>query len=145
MNTNIPQPNEYSEGDFAPSLARDTAGEFSIDPINAPSREESIHQLNSFLRGEISATETYRQAIEKLSTSDAAAAGNLALLQEMQEEHGRAAQSIRQRIREMGGEPSDCSGAWGAWAKFTMGAAKLFGEAAALKALKEGEEHGLKD
>ena len=106
--------------------------------------DEACQQLNSFLRGEISAAETYRMAIDKAGDSDKNAA-NLGLLREIQEEHGRAAQAIRDRIRELGGEPSDSSGAWGAWAKFTQGTANLFGDASSLKALKEGEEHGLKD
>jgi bacterioferritin (cytochrome b1) len=106
--------------------------------------DEAIRQLNSFLRGEISAAETYRMAIDKAGKSDDNAA-NLGLLREIQEEHGRAAQALRDRIRELGGEPADSSGAWGAWAKFIEGTANLFGDAASLKALKEGEEHGLKD
>ena len=104
---------------------------------------EAITQLNSLLRGEISAAETYRMAIDKVADSDNAA--NAGLLREIQEEHGRAAQGIRDRIRELGGEPSDSSGAWGAWAKTVQGTMNLFGDAAALKSLKEGEEHGLKD
>ena len=52
---------------------------------------------------------------------------------------------LRDRIRELGGEASDSSGPWGVWAKFTQGTANLFGDSASLKALKEGEEHGLKD
>ena len=63
----------------------------------------------------------------------------------IQEEHGRAAQGLRDRIRELGGEASDSSGAWGAWAKTVQGTMNLFGDASALKSLKEGEEHGLKD
>ena len=113
-------------------------------PIGMNDTDEAVRQLNSFLRGEISAAETYRMAIDKAGDS-AKNATNLGLLREMQEEHGRAAQAIRDRIRELGGEPSDSSGAWGAWAKFTQGSANLFGDAAALKSLKEGEEHGLKD
>ncbi len=105
---------------------------------------EATRQLNSFLRGEISAAETYKMAIDKAAKSDDTAA-SMGLLREIQEEHGRAAQAIRDRIRELGGEPSDSSGAWGAWAKFTQGTANLFGDTASLKALKEGEEHGLKD
>src|SRR6187401_2754244 len=105
---------------------------------------EAVRQLNSFLRGEISAAETYRMAIDRAGNSEDNAA-NVGLLREMQEEHGRAAQALRDRIRELGGEASDSSGAWGAWAKFVEGTANLFGDAASLKALKEGEEHGLKD
>ncbi|MEO6436654.1 MAG: DUF2383 domain-containing protein [Tepidisphaeraceae bacterium] len=106
--------------------------------------DEAVKQLNSFLRGEISAAETYRMAIDKAGDSQDNAS-NLGLLRGIQEEHGRAAQAIRDRIRELGGEPSDSSGAWGAWAKFTQGTANLFGDASSLKSLKEGEEHGLKD
>ena len=105
---------------------------------------ESVRQLNSLLRGEISAAETYRMAIDKAGDSQSNAA-NVGLLREIQEEHGRAAQGIRDRIRELGGEPSDSSGAWGAWAKTVQGTMNLFGDASALKSLKEGEEHGLKD
>lgn len=104
---------------------------------------EGVNQLNSLLRGEISAAETYRMAIDKVADTDKAA--NAGLLREIQEEHGRAAQGLRDRIRELGGESSDSSGAWGVWAKTIQGTMSLFGDASSLKALKEGEEHGLKD
>ncbi|HEV8605357.1 MAG TPA: PA2169 family four-helix-bundle protein [Tepidisphaeraceae bacterium] len=104
---------------------------------------EAVRQINSLLRGEISAAETYRMAIEKVS--DGNVADDVQVLRQMQEEHGRAAQELRERIRSLGGEPSDSSGAWGAWAQTVQGTMNLFGDAAALKSLKEGEEHGLKD
>jgi bacterioferritin (cytochrome b1) len=107
--------------------------------------DDAIRQLNSFLRGEISAAETYRMAIDSVTRSDDVQTANLGMLREIQEEHGRASQALRDRIRELGGEPSDSSGAWGAWAKFTQGTANIFGDTSALKSLKEGEEHGLKD
>ena len=106
--------------------------------------DQTVRQLNSLLRGEISAAETYRMAIDKVVDSDEGPA-NAGLLREIQEEHGRAAQEIRDRIQELGGEASDSSGAWGAWAKTVQGTMNLFGDASSLKALKEGEEHGLKD
>lgn len=115
--------------------------DFATESSNA---DESVRQLNSLLRGEISAAETYRMAIEKLNSPEHAPA-DAGLLSRIQEEHGRACQSLRDRIRELGGEPSDSSGAWGAWAKLVQGSSNLFGDAAALKTLKEGEEHGLKD
>jgi uncharacterized protein (TIGR02284 family) len=107
-------------------------------------QSDAVQQLNSLLRGEISAAETYRMAIDKIADSDTEAA-NVGLLKEMQEDHGRAAQLLRQQIRDLGGEPADSSGAWGAWAQTVQGTANLFGDATALKSLKEGEEHGLKD
>ena len=106
-------------------------------------RGEAVRQINSLLRGEISAAETYRMAIEKVA--DGSAADHVESLEQMQQEHGRAAQELRERIRSLGGEPSESSGAWGAWAQTVQGTMNLFGDAAALKSLKEGEEHGLKD
>ena len=119
------------------SGAGDTSGNDAADA------GETVRQLNSLLRGEISAAETYRMAIDKVS--DSANVSSAGLLREIQEEHGRAAQGIRDRIRELGGEASDSSGAWGLWAKTVQGTMNLFGDTSSLKALKEGEEHGLKD
>jgi bacterioferritin (cytochrome b1) len=116
-----------------------TAGDFTDTPAGDP-----VAQLNSLLRGEIAAAETYRMAIDKVAGSESGSM-EAGLLREIQEEHGRAAQTIRDRIRELGGEAADSSGAWGVWAKTVQGTMSLFGDASSLKALKEGEEHGLKD
>jgi len=108
------------------------------------SGDEAVSQLNSLLRGEISAAETYRNMLEKVKDGQCESCG--ALLREIQAEHGRACQSIRDRIRELGGQASDSSGAWGAWAQAVQETMSLFGgETGGIKALKEGEEHGLKD
>ena len=104
--------------------------------------DQSVDQLNSLLRGEISSVETYEQAIRKVDDEHASDA---TALRAIAQEHGEAAQALRDEIRRLGGEADDSSGAWGAWAKVVEGTAKLFGDASALKALKEGEEHGLKD
>lgn len=102
--------------------------------------ETQVDVFNGLLRGELAATETYQQALEKMGD----APGN-AELQALHREHRQAANDIRQHIHELGGEPDQSSGAWGAFAKLVEGTAKVFGKAAALKALKEGEESGLKD
>lgn len=103
----------------------------------------AIELLNSLLRGEISAAETYRMAIDRVAGSDSQA--NAALLREIQEEHGLRCPAVRDRIRELGGHATESSGAWGAWAKTVQATMNLFGDSSSLKALKEGEEHGLKD
>jgi len=103
---------------------------------------DAIQHLNELLRGEISAAETYRLAIDKVADATNSNAG---LLRGIQVEHGRAAQGIRTRIKELGGDATDSSGAWGVWAKTVQNAMNIFGDDASLKALKEGEEHGLKD
>src|SRR5437868_4001705 len=96
--------------------------------------------LNRLLRGELSATETYQQALAKAGQEPRAAE-----LRRIHDEHRTAANELRQHIHQHGGKPEQGSGAWGAWAKTVEGTAKLFGNAAAVKALKEGEEHGVKD
>ena len=108
---------------------------------------EAVRQMNSLLRGEISAAETYRNVLDKVADGGGdASAHDAGLLRQIQEEHGRACQSLRDRIRELGGEASDSSGAWGVWAQAVQGTMSLFGgDKGGLKALKEGEEHGLKD
>lgn len=106
------------------------------------SADKCVDQLNSLLRGEISAIETYKQAIEKVDDEHASDA---TALRAIAQEHGEDAQELRKSIEKLGGEAADSSGPWGTWAKTVQGVAKLFGDASALKALKEGEEHGLKD
>ena len=102
--------------------------------------KEGISVLNSLLRGELAATETYQQALEKLKEDPSSE-----VLRHMHTQHREAANVLRQHIHQYGGQPDQGSGAWGTWAKFVAGTAKLFGNTAALKALKEGEEHGIKE
>jgi len=103
-----------------------------------------VDDLNKCLRGELSAVETYRQALDKARDDDRFGA-EVQQLSRILEDHRNAVSRLRSIIAQMGGTPSEDSGAWGAWSKTVMGAAKLFGDTAALKALKEGEESGLKD
>ncbi len=100
---------------------------------------QEIDQLNEFLRGEISAIETYGQAMDKAEAPD-----ELRLLRENRASHEERVQSLKQRIQSLGGTPSNDSGAWGTWAKLLEGGAKLFGTSAALNLLEEGEDHGCK-
>jgi uncharacterized protein (TIGR02284 family) len=106
----------------------------------AQTEEKVQDTLNSLLRGELAATETYQQALAKVGDEPGAAE-----LRRIHAEHREAANTLRQHVRHRGGEPDHGSGAWGAFAKAVEGTAKLFGDGAALKALKEGEEHGIKE
>lgn len=100
-----------------------------------------VTALNSLLRGEMSALETYRDAREKLGEESVLGAELL----QIQLEHRDASDALWHHIEQHGGKPSEGSGPWGAFAKTVEGAAALLGDNAVLKALKEGEEHGLKD
>jgi hypothetical protein len=101
-------------------------------------------ELNKLLKNELSAIETYQQALEKKDT-DPEHITAINELSAILDDHQRAASRIEVAIRQKGGEPVRTSGAWGTWSKIVMGTAQLFGDTAALKALKEGEESGLND
>jgi hypothetical protein len=106
----------------------------------ASDREETADRLNSLLRGEISAAETYGQALSKFERHP-----ETPRLQRLREDHVEAANLLRRHVTGRGEENATSSGPWGAFAKAVEGTAKAFGESAALAALKEGEEHGVKE
>jgi uncharacterized protein (TIGR02284 family) len=97
----------------------------------------ATHIVNDMLQGEIAATETYQQALAQVGNEPGADD-----LRRHHVEHREAANWLRQYVRELGGQPSQSSQTWGVVAKAVQGVAKLFGNTAALKALKVGEERG---
>jgi len=103
-------------------------------------QKTDINRLNALLRGELAATETYQQALEKVTDEPGASE-----LRRVHTEHREAANTLRKHVHEHGGKPDQGSGVWGTFAKAWEGTAKLFGNAAALKALKQGEERGIAD
>ncbi len=108
--------------------------------MQTESSEQTLGQLNRLLRGELSAIETYEQALSKVKEPTA-----VETLRSIAKDHRSAAELIRQQVSLHGGIPDQDSGAWGLWAKTVEGAASLVSESIAIKALKEGEEHGLKE
>jgi len=102
--------------------------------------EQSVGKLNSLLRGEISAVETYRQALDRVVDGQARIQ-----LEECAKSHQERVQRLRDCVASLGGTPSQDSGAWGTFAKLVEGAAKPFGDKAAIAALEEGEDRGLAD
>ncbi len=101
----------------------------------------SIDQLNSFLRGEMSAVETYQMALDKLGEISTARDELLVNLKS----HQDRVMMLQDAITALGGTPASGSGPWGAFAKVVEGGAKVLGEKAAIAALEEGEDHGLAD
>ncbi|MBA4063408.1 MAG: ferritin [Isosphaera sp.] len=96
--------------------------------------------LNALLRGELSAVETYDQAMSKFEDQKV-----LADLQKIREEHARAAGVLREKVVRFGAEPAGSSGPWGAFAAAVTGAAQALGPSTALAALRQGEEHGVNE
>ena len=101
---------------------------------------ECIDVCNSLLRGELSAIETYSQAIAKFDSDPARST-----LEDIRFDHEASASRLRDHLAEMGAEPATDSGAWGEFAKAVEGSAKVFGDSAALTALEKGEEHGINE
>jgi uncharacterized protein (TIGR02284 family) len=102
--------------------------------------QQTIDQLNSFLRGELSAVETYRQALDSVESVP-----HRSTLETCARSHQERVALLRDEVQRRGGRPAEGSGAWGAFAKAIEGAARGFGEKAAIAALEEGEDHGRDD
>lgn len=102
-------------------------------------QHDSIRTLNSFLRGEMAAVETYRRALAQLERHD-----NEDELRSCLASHERRVTMLRRRILDQGGTPTESSGPWGAFARLFEAGAAVFGDADAIAALEEGEDWGLK-
>lgn len=101
---------------------------------------ECVEKLNGLLKGELSAVETYRQALEK--TQDARIKEELKACHAC---HAGRVDTLVEKVKEMGGKVPENSGAWGAFAKFIEGSATVFGDRASIAVLEEGEDKGLAD
>jgi hypothetical protein len=134
------QVNRFADGSHPRRGRRIESGDHPEDAVKTTEGRETAEILNSLLRGEISAAETYGQAITKFERHPEAER-----LRRLREDHVNAANLLRRHVVVRGEENVTDSGAWGAFAKTVEGTAKLFGNAAAVKALKEGEEHGVKE
>lgn len=94
--------------------------------------------VNSIIRGELAAIDTYDQVIEKfagqLQSSD---------LITIRDHHKAHVSSLEEHVRKGGVEPSKSSGPWGTFTTTLTGVAKLVGPETALGVLKTGEVHGI--
>jgi uncharacterized protein DUF2383 len=100
----------------------------------------STAQLNSFLRGEISAVEAYNDLLQRVTDP-----GTRAALHDCALSHQQRVRQLRVLITSVDCSPSDGSGAWGAFTRLVGGAARAFGDRAAVSALVRGEDKGLHD
>lgn len=96
-------------------------------------------EMKDLIKGERSAVETYRQVFEKYGKDS-----KIDRLRHFSADHKRAVRELMNDASMHDVDVPESSGAWGSWAKLVTGTAKTMGEEMALRALKEGEEHGLK-
>ncbi|HET9025700.1 MAG TPA: DUF2383 domain-containing protein, partial [Burkholderiaceae bacterium] len=69
-------------------------------------------ELNSCLRGELAAIETYRQALDK-HRSEYRSDPKFQQLEKMLRDHEQAATLLQSLVQQKGGTPDTDSGAWG--------------------------------
>lgn len=94
-------------------------------------------EIETLLRGEIAAAETYKQALDQVDHPEADT------LRQVQQQHGQAIRFFYEQLVARGEYPAKTSGVWGFFARAVEGGARLFGDKAALAALREGERQGL--
>ena len=102
--------------------------------------KSTVDQLNSLLRDELISIDTYQQALAGRS----AFSGKTELSQ-CQVSHEKRADILREQIVLQGGKPIETSGVRGAVAKVIEGSAVAMSEDAAIRALEQWEDKGLKD
>ncbi len=100
--------------------------------------DQTIDTCNALLRDEITAVETYTQAIEKFHS-----AATDAVLESIRTDHQVNAFELHKLVSDSGAEPSGSSGAWRGFVQALENTASLFGESPALKILQAGEDNGI--
>ncbi len=110
--------------------------------MQTPTAAQNIDQLNSFLRGELSAVETYGIALNKLKL-DSPARSPARRLPPLALGTGRGAALTHRRSPEA--LPAVSSGPWGTVTSAIETGAMVLGEKSAIAALEQGEDHGLRD
>jgi hypothetical protein len=102
--------------------------------------KSSITQLNSFLRSELSAVETYHDVLQQATGASARAT-----LEDCSSAHASRAQRLRDAIERMGGTPAAGSGARGTLARVFGRSALALGGRTGVAALARSEDRALRD
>ncbi len=108
-----------------------------MQPSTSTTNDKVVSNLNSLLRGEISAVETYNQGIKQLEKT------SVDVLVTNRNCHSRRVDLIRSSIAQRGGTPDTTSGLWGGITMMVEKGAALISEKAVISALEEGEDRGL--
>jgi uncharacterized protein (TIGR02284 family) len=102
-----------------------------------PTKSSTVERLNDLLRGELASVETYELALKSVRDAELTSS-----LRQIRDSHERRVTLLSAKVRELGGEPSESSGVWGAFARIVQRGADLLGHRAAIAALEEGEDQG---
>lgn len=128
-------------------LATSLALAFSLTAFAAPGSNKTVikdasapSQMDDLIRGEMAAVRSYTTALKDLKDSKERAA-----LEMIKKEHENAVSKLKSFSTIDVLEDSKSSGAWGTFATTWTAGAKLMGNDMALKALIQGEEHGISE
>ncbi|MGQ0594727.1 MAG: DUF2383 domain-containing protein [Gammaproteobacteria bacterium] len=110
-------------------------------------------KINHLLNTELSAVETYEQALQDKEWKVLSPDPQIQALFHILVDHLQAVSQLGTEVQRLGGTPVNDTQtrAWDSWSHRRMDAARLFGDVnrfgdkAALEVLKEGEETGLKE
>ncbi len=100
--------------------------------------DHEVAALNSLLAGEISAVETYQQAIQKVKDTEL-----VSTLEQCRNSHAVRIMMLRECLQNLGVLPSESAGVWGWFAQLVEGGATIVGDQAAIAILTAGEYFGL--
>lgn len=102
--------------------------------------ENRPSQLDDLIRGEMAAVRTYDTALKKVKDKE-----DMKKLQAIRQDHVTAVEKLKTFANKEVKEDTKSSGPWGAFASAYTGGARLFGDETAMKALRQGEEHGINE
>lgn len=108
-----------------------------MKPMQHTAPDKVVSNLNSLLRGEISAVETYDQAIKHLQDQPV---DDLVANRDC---HRQRVDLISSNIHQHGGVPDTTSGVWGSFARMVERGASLISDRTVTAALEEGEDRGV--
>lgn len=97
-------------------------------------------QLDDLIRGEMAAVKAYDSVLTKVKDTS-----ELAKLKTIRQNHVTAVEKLKTFANKDVKEDTKSAGAWGTFAEAYTGGARLMGDETALKALKQGEEHGISE
>jgi hypothetical protein len=100
----------------------------------------TIDRLNSFLRDELAAVETYREALQGRSVPVGKYEVTLC-----RRSHEARARALRDQIATLGGLPASSSGMRGAWERLVERGAIALEDQMAVRVLERGEDQLLHD
>ena len=102
--------------------------------------DATVKELNDLLAGELSAIESYGQALDRVGGDFTARVD----LEQCRAAHQDRARRLSDAVTRLGGKPTRSSGMWGAFTKVVQTGAQVLGHGTTIAALEEGEDHGVR-